>query len=124
MRPHHPRALLGICEDVSGEMAMCQFAVGIAANTPAYIRFQHKSDGYTETRPFVIKSIERNEFPYPHIVTGVLQIDLNRPGEDAGDDAHDVNVIVEMWPYPRTYVYDATHYEKLTEQDMQEMIEQ
>lgn len=123
MKPHHPRALLGIFEDASGDMAMCQFAVGIATNTPAYVRFRHQSDGYTETRPFTIKSIERNKYPHPHVVTGILQIDLNRPGQDAGDDAHDVNVIVEMWPYPKTYVYYASHYEKPTEEDIREMIE-
>jgi hypothetical protein len=122
MKPHQRNGLLGTLKNVKGDLAMCQFAVGIAANTPVYVSFQHKSDGYEETRPFVVKSIERNAHPHPHVVKGVLQIDYNRPGQDSGDDAHDVQVVVEIWAYPVIHVYSAYQYQTLTEQNLQNSV--
>lgn len=90
------------------------YSVFLGTDKEMFIHFRHDSDGYEEWRSFYVRSIERKEYPNPHIVRGVLETDLNRPGEDAGDNPIKEEVVVEVWQwFPETLVYHADRYQPI-----------
>ena len=86
------------------------YVVFLGADKPATVYFKHDSDGYEENCLLVLKSVERREYPNPHIIRGILEHDVNRPGEDAGDMPVKTDVVLELWSYPETLVYIASDY--------------
>ena len=92
-------------------ISLAHFATFFGADVPVIVHFTHESDGHPENRPLLISSMQRNKYPNPHIIRGILEIDLNRPGQDAGDMAVNVDVVLEVWSYPKTLVYSAVMYE-------------
>ena len=68
---------------------------------------EHESDGYSDHCSFEIKSVERREYPEPDLIRGTLYLDVNRPGEDPGDNHLPNEVVIERHSYPRTLVFAA-----------------
>lgn len=71
----------------------------------------YESDGFEGASSFRIESVQRQEYPLPDLIRGVLQFDVNRPGEDHSDDCYPVQVVIERHSYPKTLVFDAKGYQ-------------
>jgi len=70
----------------------------------------HVHDGYSDVCKFKVKSVELGDYPKPHTIRGVLYLDVNRPGTDAGSDHVPSEVVIELHSYPRTRVFLANGY--------------
>ncbi len=82
----------------------------LGVGVPMRIQVTIVTDGYTDVCSFLIKSVERHEYPRPSLVRGILHMDINRPGRDPGDDRWPTEVVVECHTHPRTLVYSASGY--------------
>lgn len=111
MRPPHRKGLLGT---IPANPDIAHYAVYLVADKLMYVGFCHEHDKYLEHRPLIVNSIERKEYPNPHIIRGILEYDLNRPGTDADDSTTQTEVVIELWNYPETLVYGAATYVKKT----------
>ncbi|MBM3271829.1 hypothetical protein FJY94_00905 [Candidatus Kaiserbacteria bacterium] len=74
------------------------FCTHLALNVSLPMVVVHASDGYKERTLFDVESVERREYPLQHLIRGMLTLDGNRPGEDAGDLPLSYEVTIEFDP--------------------------
>ena len=107
-----PPKRIGLIATVKRNPSMAEYGAYLGTDSPLTMFVKHTSDGYEENRPLKIESVQRQKYPNPHIVKGVLELDANRPGQDPGDMPYDIEVVIEVWSYPRTYIYSNDEYIK------------